>query len=307
MKRLVILFALLFLPWSSMALAGTVDDYDVYYCTALTGGADGALDAIDGATLNDQDAAVVVSSTGAIYFYWLDDDSAAAEASPGVIAPDTSPGDKRWILVTMVIDDLTIGAAENPFIKLDELDGTDWWIGLDDTGNTLEFRTNVAVGTAVVMELNEDGTGLSIGDNGDDDITLTFNSNSNDGTIKWWEDEATFAVSSVVALTPSTYSFTTEVDVFTIGSTAKTTVILLDGDNDSDNDVIDLQNGTINGQVVIFIAAADIDADDTCTLNMADTTCTGCDASIVFDKVGDTWTFVWSGAAWFQLSTHSAP
>ncbi len=64
---------------------------------ALTGGATGALDAIDGAGLADKDMAVVITQAG-FYIYALDVDSAAAESSPGTIKPDANAGDKRWIL-----------------------------------------------------------------------------------------------------------------------------------------------------------------------------------------------------------------
>jgi hypothetical protein len=40
-----------------------------------------------------------VQAGGVIYDYILDEDSAAAENSPLVIAPDTNPGDKRWLLL----------------------------------------------------------------------------------------------------------------------------------------------------------------------------------------------------------------
>lgn len=56
---------------------------------------------------------------------------------------------------------ITGATASDPYIKLDETDGTDWWIGVDDTGNSLEFRTNVAVGNTVRMELYE-STGLLV-------------------------------------------------------------------------------------------------------------------------------------------------
>ena len=69
----------------------------VYPFVALTGGAGGALDAIDGAGLADLDMAYG-SIAGYTYTYLLDVDSAVAEASPIVIAPDTNGGDKRWIL-----------------------------------------------------------------------------------------------------------------------------------------------------------------------------------------------------------------
>jgi len=68
--------------------------------TALTGGGTGALDAEDGAGLNDKDAAHIITPTGT-YIYTLDADSGLAESSPDVIKPDVNAGDKRWILVTI--------------------------------------------------------------------------------------------------------------------------------------------------------------------------------------------------------------
>ena len=70
----------------------------LYEKTVLTGGTAAALDGIDGSTLVDGDFCFVMTSANAFYTYVLDDDSAAAESVPTVIAPDTSPGDKRWIL-----------------------------------------------------------------------------------------------------------------------------------------------------------------------------------------------------------------
>ena len=71
-----------------------------YGATGLTGGTDGKLDDIDGATLADGDGALVITASTA-YSYILDDDSAAAEDSPNVIEPDANGGDKRWLLVAM--------------------------------------------------------------------------------------------------------------------------------------------------------------------------------------------------------------
>lgn len=98
--------------------------------------------------------------------------------------------------------------------------------------------------------------------------------------------------------TPMTFAFTTEAN---ITDPLTSTVVLLDGDDDADNDAVDLQNGTTAGQIVIFIAAVEIDASDTCTINMADTTCTNCPA-IVFDAVGESATLVWTGATWAVTS-----
>ena len=68
-----------------------------YVKTVLTGGGASALDGISGAVLLDGDFAFVGVGNLA-YFYILDADSAAAESSPDIIAPDTTPGNKRWIL-----------------------------------------------------------------------------------------------------------------------------------------------------------------------------------------------------------------
>jgi hypothetical protein len=74
-----------------------MSDLLVYKKTALTGGGATALDGVDGAALVDGNLAFVTYGN-IIYHYILDDDSAAAESSPDVIAPDTNPGNKRWIL-----------------------------------------------------------------------------------------------------------------------------------------------------------------------------------------------------------------
>lgn len=70
----------------------------IYGRYALTGGGAGALDAIDGAGLADQDMAVVMVQGGGIYHYILNATSGAAESSPNIIAPDANAGTKRWIL-----------------------------------------------------------------------------------------------------------------------------------------------------------------------------------------------------------------
>jgi len=66
----------------------------------LTGGGTGALDKIDGATLEDTGTALVITDSN-VYFYQLDANSGADEDSPNVICPDDNAGDKRWILVHM--------------------------------------------------------------------------------------------------------------------------------------------------------------------------------------------------------------
>jgi len=70
----------------------------IYGAAALIGGDPGAVDALDGAALADQDIMIAVVLGTGVYIYSLDVDSAAEENSPLVIAPDNNGGDKRWLL-----------------------------------------------------------------------------------------------------------------------------------------------------------------------------------------------------------------
>jgi len=69
----------------------------VYKKEGLTGGTASDLDSIDGAQLIGGEFAFVYYDDNA-YFYELDESSGASEDSPDVIAPDTNPGNKRWML-----------------------------------------------------------------------------------------------------------------------------------------------------------------------------------------------------------------
>jgi hypothetical protein len=89
---------------------------------------------------------------------------------------------------------------------------------------------------------------------------------------------------TILGLTPQSLTVTTEANIALTGS-----LLLLTGDNDGDNDAIDLQNGTITGQLVVVVGIALIDGDDTITVAMTDTTCTGC-LAVVLDEIGDTYT-----------------
>jgi len=79
--------------------------------SCLTGGTTGCLDSFDGSTLNDGDVAIVAVSD-VFYFYILDSASGATESSPNIISPDSSAGNKRWILKG-VFHDPTIATLAN--------------------------------------------------------------------------------------------------------------------------------------------------------------------------------------------------
>lgn len=59
---------------------------------------------------------------------------------------------------------ITLAASDNPYSYYNELDGTDWWTGIDDAGNSFEWRTNATVGNSVQMELTESGDLTTTGD-----------------------------------------------------------------------------------------------------------------------------------------------
>lgn len=80
---------------------------NTYRCSSRTGGGAGALDSIDGANLLDLYSAIVFEAD-TFYFYILDDDAAGAESSPDKITPDSNAGNKRWILVSIWVKDITL-------------------------------------------------------------------------------------------------------------------------------------------------------------------------------------------------------
>ncbi|KKM22616.1 hypothetical protein LCGC14_1623480 [marine sediment metagenome] len=109
-------------------------------------------------------------------------------------------------------------------------------------------------------------------------------------------------VKGLAFVSSSTFTFTTEGD---ITDPLPSTQLLLDGDNDTENDTIDLQDGEAAGQLLTLIAAADIDANDTVTINFADTTATNAPA-VVFDKVGENAELEWTGTTWIVKSLQTS-
>lgn len=111
------------------------------------------------------------------------------------------------------------------------------------------------------------------------------------------------AISSItqLALYPQSLSVTTEANISLTGS-----LLLLTGDNDADNDAIDLQDGTVTGQILVVVGISAIDANDTITIAMTDTTCTGC-LTVLLDEVGDTWGLIWTGSTWATISNSEVP
>jgi hypothetical protein len=116
-----------------------------------------------------------------------------------------------------------------------------------------------------------------------------------DGTTKMVE------VSGGLAFTPVYFAFTTESDIPGDTTGSEATILILNGDDDSENDSIDLQDGVQDGHVLYLIAGSGIDGDDTVTINMADTTCTGCPA-IVMNARNESAQLIWTTDRWTVVS-----
>ena len=106
---------------------------------------------------------------------------------------------------------------------------------------------------------------------------------------------------SSLSMSPQALTVTTEANIALTGS-----LLLITGDDDTDNDAIDLQDGTTAGQLLFIVAVALVDANDTITVAMTDTTCTGC-LTVLMDEVGDTWGLVWTGSTWATISNSEVP
>ncbi|KKN75071.1 hypothetical protein LCGC14_0384450 [marine sediment metagenome] len=151
----------------------------------------------------------------------------------------------------------------------------------------LVYQANAdAQDTFLLMEDNSTGAAA----NGDDQFKVGTNGDTTMAGI--------LRVGSQIVNDPLTETVTTEAD---ITDPLTSTIVLIEGDNDADNDTIDLQNGTTAGQMLILAAHANVDADDTITINYGDTTCTNC-AATTLNKIGESVTLFWAGATWIQIA-----
>ncbi len=128
MKKTLPIILLAFLSLL-IAMPVTASEYGYTFAHSLTGGATGALDAIDGQNLGDGDIAFVRTASIS-YEYILDADSALTEDSPSIIQPDSNGGDKRWILLSTG-DKTTHNLIRNPMavgsrgVQVDHPDASD--------------------------------------------------------------------------------------------------------------------------------------------------------------------------------------
>ena len=140
----------------SSLVAGGFD----YFKTDLTGGTPGCLDQMDGDGLSDGNKAIVIvgNNPGRTYIYVLDADNSGAEDSPYIIAPDTNPGNKRWVLSARI--PRTWKGAGTPTSTNDYNDGVrngDWWL----YGGNAYMCVSETAGNAVWRIIPQLGTGAT--------------------------------------------------------------------------------------------------------------------------------------------------
>jgi hypothetical protein len=168
--------------------------------------------------------------------------------------------------------------------------------GTPDTPGEIEYDVSAARFTLVgdnsdtlTIVVGDTDTQAVIGGTGTASLSFSALNLTTTGTL----------TSSILASTPQTISVTTEANL-----SITSTLVLIGGDNDADNDTVDLQNGTVAGQILVLVGIATIDSDDTIIMNYADTTCTGC-AAVTFDDPGDVAVYLWTGSTW-ALVQHKA-
>ena len=136
---------------------------DAIWANALIGGGTGALDKVDGATLEDLELAFVATAT-MLHPFSLDEDDGGSESSPDKIQPDTNAGTKMWELLGLTIKDLTLrsvvdaGADVDKFLVLDASNNVDYRTGAEvladisgDAAAAFDFNSQNLTGVGTIV------------------------------------------------------------------------------------------------------------------------------------------------------------
>jgi hypothetical protein len=142
-----------------------------YGATGLIGGAAGDLDNIDGTSLAAGDGAVVITSTTA-YLFYLNASSGAVESSPYVISPDANAGNKRWILLGVLTEDvltellklLDTDKSHSLSLKWNEDDTANRILNIEVQGGdrTLVLHENLTIGNGEAGTITFSASGKTL-------------------------------------------------------------------------------------------------------------------------------------------------
>lgn len=250
----------------------------IYCAYVLNGGTTGALDKIDGNDLSDKDMAIVLDQTN-VYFFVLDADNGTEESDPDwqdnrVIAPDTNPGDKRWVLqslyvedISLVVDDLSVGDTVTiggttelkGAVQIGDADGTgaNLTIYSDTAGDHIVFDKTAKTLTLTDIALSIDGSDIGA------EVAVNTAHSAGDGS-----DHADVATNTVhISSDGSDHTFIDQ-DI-TSGSSPTFDMANMSGNPD-------INGGTIDGATIFSTI----------------TTKTGADISIVTGTAGESGDFV---------------
>ena len=197
LRFLLVLLLVLGLSFPCFGAARPNSQKGIYFVQALTGGAQGALDALDHTgdgdgdvtdgtpnryDLADGDAAIYVVVSGTtvtFYVYGYDADGTQEESSPTVIRPDTYSTQGNWILhhqADLLDSDLDGVITDEDFYKQILLGDTS--IIITDTGS--DGTITIKVDNTTVMTITDDA--VSIGPLAyDADITSGYSGHILDG------------------------------------------------------------------------------------------------------------------------------
>ena len=137
---------------------------------------------------------------------------------------------------------------------------------------------------------------------------LDFDQSDGEWDFKTYDVTTTGAITSnYTIVTPQSKTYESDDDSEAIGTDITSSVLLVTGDNDSTDETVDLQDGTIAGQILTVIAVALVDnTDDAFILDVeTDSTCSGCPTSGIFtlETVGSSVTLYWTGSAWIYIGS----
>ena len=211
-------------------------------------------------------------------------------------------------LATVTIDDFS-DADQN---HSEYSDGDYFGILMDDGTVTIDFSANANI---------EGNAGQDFTDSASDEVLLLFT--YYDGTWYCMNYNSGFSNPTTLAIDKAQFDYTianpqslanydTDDTDYTVGTEITSSVVLVDGINNGDDDSIDLQDAGAgyDGMYLTFTAYSDIDASDTFSIDAeTDSTCTNCPYSGIFelaaigesvtlrwDNTNSTWTFIsWTG------------
>ena len=266
---------------------GSSEIIGIQIASSIETGIKASLDAASTLITADATSAASTSTTGALLDASFRTATDTAQAINIDLESDVTGGAGE------VVEGIHIQMDDDSNTATDELRGIE--IDTDANGTGLQYAIYVGDTAGIDAALYAARGYVRIGTGDTPDVTPGDDDLFVEGTV---EVNGTTRFDNLAYHPPMTYEFTTEAD---ITDPITSNVVLLDGDDDADNDTIDLQDGTYPGQILYLVAEADIDADDTCTINYGDTTCTNCPAT-VFNKVGENAHLVWTGTTWSVIS-----